>query len=64
MNVRIYWDKQNEGLKEKKKIFNNFMDLVVEYKEVIVVEDLEISTRTQHSVLSEKESVWSVWGLF
>lgn len=31
------------------------MDLVVEYKEVIVVEDLEISTRTQHSVLSEKE---------
>lgn len=36
------------------------MDLVVEYKAVnfIVVWDLEISTRTQHSELSAKEGKW------
>lgn len=39
-------------------IFNSFMDLVVEYKAVNVVGDLEISTRTQHSELSAKESKW------
>lgn len=39
-------------------IFNDFMDLVVEYKAVSIVGDLEISTRTQHSELSAKENKW------